>query len=177
MTKLAIIDLDGVVANPEARFAKAEAATGGVRNNLYWQTAFTPEYVALDTLIEGAIETIEGLEAQDYEIIYLTSRPESMRAATIEWLWQVGIYFPPILRDHLVCKSPAFQFVKTIIWKAGMVYTLAALYEAEEILVIDDEQDNISEIMKYAERVSYPIKCYRSLKLEYEPESSNGNPF
>ncbi len=198
MSKLAIIDLDGVVANPEARFARAEAAkqafladtaakmaalTDGKSftkeaDNIKWRTAFDPSLVALDTPIDGASASVNDLWSDGWDLIFLSSRPEAMRTATIKWFRANG--FPDWLLngERLFLKAPAFQFVKTIVWKAGLIQTLAAVYDADDLLIIDDEQDNISEIMKYAERVPYPIKCYHSLKLENEPEpQADDNPF
>ncbi|SRR5579875_1013187 len=195
MTRLCIVDIDGVVADSTARFAKAEEAkqkaikllesdpatwsiAKSKATDLFWRTAFTPELVTLDTLIEGTLEAVRNLWSDGWDVFFLTSRPESMRNATIEW-FRVN-RFPSFLVDgeKLYMKAPAFQYTKTIVWKAGMIETIAANYEAEEVLVIDDEQVNIDEIMKYAEKAPYTIRCYKSLKMEDEPEpEKNDNPF
>src|SRR5579875_3666894 len=101
MDKMCIVDIDGVVADNTARFAKAEEAkqsylatlptsTDGIgtreATNLYWRTAFTPDLVALDTLIDSAARDVNALWADGWDIFFLTSRPESMRNATVEWL-------------------------------------------------------------------------------------------
>ncbi len=180
MTRLAIVDLDGVVAESSARFAKAEEVKATflddtARNDLatahksdwnavkqeatslYWQTAFTPELVALDTLIENAIEHIGTLERRGYRVVFLTSRPESMREATAAWMYQQGIMVSPYLSQHspvryeLVMKSSAFSDARiyTKVWKAAMVQTLAGLYGADDIVFIDDEIENCQEACKY----------------------------
>ena len=155
--KLAIVDLDGVVANADMRFAKAEEAkqarekeiefTGMTEAQIqrecsgtFWQTVFTPELVALDTLIDGVVEAISFLERyptddSGYRVIFLTSRPESMRKATDNWLFEHELQGP-----RLLMKAPAFQFTKTLTWKVGMVQTLCQFYDADELLFIDDEK-------------------------------------
>lgn len=191
MTRIACIDLDGVVANVDARFAQAEEAKQAFlvqkiaekserfqrteigwsmetvekqAADLYWRTVFTPELVRLDTLIEGAKAALEELRfTHKYELFFLTSRPESMRGATLRWLLERNIlFFLPMGQTALLMKAPAFQYTKTVTWKAGIIQTLAALYEAEEVLVIDDEQANSAEIEKYR-AVLPPLTTAKSL--------------
>ncbi len=142
MTKLCVVDLDGVVANVDARFAEAEEAkaeyldstarndlSSGFKHDwnvvkreatdLYWRTVFNPDLVSLDTLIDGANEAIVRIE-EDYQVVYLTSRPETMRAATFEWLLNSRLSGP-----KLVMKPSAFQYTKTVIWKAGSTWPLS----------------------------------------------------
>lgn len=189
MTTLAIIDLDGVVVNADARFAKAEeakqayidrekarfeemfksspysfdpAALHRQATDLYWQTVFTPELVELDMLIIGADHAIARLSGKVQKIIYLTSRPESMREATQAWLAREHL---SLIFRELVMKVPAFQFVKTTTWKAGIVTTLAHLYGADDILFIDDEEANC-EAMRQAASLEelMHLWCYHSLE-------------
>src|SRR5205823_6012368 len=98
MNRLAIVDLDGCVANVDARFARAEEAKQAWLNDLqnvlrsekqaidiYWRTVFSPDLVSLDTLIDGAKEGLEAIRHEKgYQLILMTSRPETMREATCE---------------------------------------------------------------------------------------------
>lgn len=164
--KLAIIDLDGVIADATARFAKAEEVKQAWLDkttldvtNVYWRAVFNPEYVPLDTLIDGVVEAISFIERypsdqHGYDVIYLTSRPESMREATYNWLFEHELSGP-----KLVMKAPAFQYTKTTVWKAGMVQTLEALYGATDLLIVDDEQVNINEHLKYFSAVQTREIC------------------
>jgi hypothetical protein len=160
MTKLAIIDLDGVVVDADARFAKAEEAklayierasndlyAADVREatNVYWRTVFTPELVSLDTLLPGTNEHLLDIQDSGYKVIFMTSRPQSMRDATVDWLFEHTVYDAD---DELVMKPSAFQYTKTTVWKAGMVQMLTDFYHAEQILVVDDEQSNLDEIIR-----------------------------
>lgn len=171
--KLAIIDLDGVICNVDARFAQAEEVkqayikqTGGYpyydereATNVYWRAVFDPAQVPKDTLIDGVNEALLSVQEAGYKVIFLTSRPESMRDATAHWLFEHTVYDSD---DELVMKLSAFQYVKTTVWKAGMVQTLEALYGATDLLIIDDEQVNINEHLKYFSNVQTRELC-RSL--------------
>ncbi len=105
MVKLCICDIDGVVANPEKRFQAAEIAKSlylastdrpdmlqREATDHYWRTVFDPTLVETDTLVdEGVTEAIAAIEQHEenddlWQIVYLTSRPESMREATLDWL-------------------------------------------------------------------------------------------
>jgi hypothetical protein len=168
MTRLAIIDVDGIIANVDARFEQAKADAEGAfvdrayekrdYDNVYWRAVFNPEYVPMDTLIEGAREAIDCLLKENYTVFFLTSRTEAMRLRTEEWLHNHRIV-PIWEHNRLIMKAPAFQYVKTAVWKAGMVQTLEALYEATDLLIIDDEQANIDEHLKYFSNIQTRELC------------------
>jgi phosphoglycolate phosphatase-like HAD superfamily hydrolase len=155
--KLAIVDLDGVVANSDARFAKAT-----VNGKINWKIAFDPTLVELDTLIDGVHASLEELEWQGYNVIFLSSRPEPMKDATIEWLDKHGLFEDGYKRS-LELKPLDKQFTKTKEWKAKKVLELAREHEATEILFIDDEPDNAAELMN-AGVEDIAISVWSSLK-------------
>jgi hypothetical protein len=172
--KMAIVNLDrNTVVNAEKRFALAEQAANErydeqMENrewsNLYWHTAFTPEYVALDELVEGATEKLEWLRAQDYTLFLLCSRPEGMREATEAWLGQHQVPY-----DFLVMKHESFRYTKSITWKAGMVHQLARTFHADEVVYVDAEQGHAEELLRYDR--PFTLHCYASLALDPdEPE-------
>jgi len=178
MIKLCIIDIDGVVADGTARFQRAEEAKQAyeqtpesvMRNerkgvDIYWQTAFTPELVQLDTPIEGVDQALMDIQERGYKVIFLTSRPESMSHATVQWLFEHTVYDSD---DELVLKAPAFKYTKTPVWKAGMVQTLAHLYGATVVKFIDDEQANWEELLKYTPYADYSLEWFSSLKAAVE---------
>lgn len=158
MAKIAIIDLDGVCVDSSARFAKAEEAKAAYvesqdwqdalenhgtaylerqATDLYWRTAFTPDLVQLDTLMDGVNERISMLRQFGYRVVILTSRPETMRKVTSDWLFDhiVG----DIADNSLIMKPLSQQFVKTPTWKAGTIEVLARALGADDLLVVDDE--------------------------------------
>ncbi len=103
-TKLAIIDIDGVVADASARFAKAGEAKQAYLNEMaelqisdergatdaYWEAALNPEHVYLDTLMASANAALNGLLQSGYHIVFLTSNWTPLKNAgpqsyPLEW--------------------------------------------------------------------------------------------
>ncbi len=148
--ELAIVDLDGVIANSDARFAQATA-----NGKIDWRIALNGEHVHLDTLIEGSIQALIALEKR-YTVVFLTSRPDSMRAATLEWFRVHNV----ALR-RLEMKPSSAQYTKTKAWKAERVGKLAREYNASHIVLVEDEQANIDEILAHNSALS--IDAYTSL--------------
>lgn len=167
VTKLAFIDLDGVVADSTARFAEATATAEKAFvdkayvkqewDHIYWRTAFSSDLVSLDTLIAHATDHIEVLKERGYQVILLTSRPDTMRTATVQWCIDHGVQVP---YSHLVMKPSSAQFTKTVTWKASTVQVLAPLFEAETALLVDDEQATVEEVQKHC---GSAVRCYSSL--------------
>ncbi len=173
-TRLAIIDLDGVIADATARFAKAEEAKQAYLDEMrelsitdergatdaYWQAVFNPDHVPLDTPIKGAIDALAALALGGCDdVVILTSRPESMREATRRWLFKQD--YP--IESPVIMKAGAFQYVKTVVWKAGMVQTLAAFYDATEVIFVDDEEANWTAL-KNAGPHAFLVTRYASLQ-------------
>lgn len=163
MAKLAIIDLDGVVANNDERFALARDNSDGRKGApgpINWRIAFDPALVPLDVLMKGADKAIKNLEKRGYSIVFLTSRPETMRQATAEWLRQ---------RDldgyELICKPMDKQFTKTVTWKADEVARMARIPIVESVLFIDDEANNLAAV----EALGLNVVCKASLD-DYIPQ-------
>ena len=148
-SSLAIVDLDGVVFNSTERFKKAEKPEGGTD----WSIAFNTDLLQLDTLIEGADEAIHQLEMHDYDVIYLTSRPESMYKATWARLTELHLSGP-----EMVCKPDEKKYTKTVKWKADEVQEWAGKYK--NVVFIDDEAANRQAV----EELGLPnVVCKESL--------------
>jgi len=163
--KVAVIDIDGVIANSDARFALAK-----IGSHIDWSIAFDPQHVALDTLIVGVAEALVRLETSGYQIVYLTSRPESMRDATLAWLDQYEL-----INEHrpTIFKPARKQFTKTKIWKAEEVRALVERYNASELLFVDDEPVNAAEVMNSLDTPEV-VHVYASLALALEAISKVG---
>lgn len=141
-SSIAIIDIDGVVANSDARFA--QATTNG---KIDWKVAFNPDLVELDTLIEGCPALLNNLDCHG-DVIFLTSRPEPMRNATELWLSRHGLlggYLSPFNR-RLIMKPLSKQFVKTKVWKAEVVQQLIEEMQPKQVIFVDDERANIESV-------------------------------
>jgi hypothetical protein len=157
MTRIAIIDIDGVIANSDARFALARQGGDGQKGaagSVNWSVAFEPANVVLDTLIQGADQAVQRLERLGYAIIFLTSRPESMRQATEAWLTQREMD-----GYEVIMKPVSALRVKTVKWKADEVARIASLYIVDEIIFVDDEEANRQAV----EALGTGIKIKRGL--------------
>lgn len=168
---LGILDIDGLIANSEKRFAKASETKIAIfqqhiaesdpeqvkailkqAEEAYWQTAFTPELISLDTIIPGAVEAVETLQRRFDNTMLLTSRIEPMRDATMEWLDQVGLWPDNKLGvDWLIMKPTAYKHIKSAVWKAVEIQKLAVMFGARTILFVDDEASNLAELEKASE--------------------------
>lgn len=174
--KLAVIDLDGVVADNTKRFEAAatkrefyrqhlgdampDALTNPINHayvqkafddlleTLYWQVAFNPDLVKLDTLIDGVKEVLDAIRyAYDYELVFLTSRPDNMARKTVHWLWEQNILFYIDSKEALIMKPSASHFTKTLTWKVGKVQELCQFCSVDELLFIDDEEKHREAVM------------------------------
>lgn len=172
--KLCICDLGGVVADETERFKRAEEAKQAYLDEMaelqitdmrgatdtYWQTAFDPEHVPLDTLILGVNDALNTLLQQGYKVLFLTSRKVDMKDSTLEWF---SLHIFTEAACDIVFKMPAFYYTKTVVWKAGMIQTFAALYGASELVVIDGQRANIEALHKDGFEDSLVLRCYASL--------------
>lgn len=147
LTKIAIIDLDGVIADTTVRFSVADG-TGfpkrGDGADKYWAVAFDPQLVRQDEVIEGAKAALEMLRSEGWHIVILTSRPVNLYPDTLDWLNQHDLLRS---RDDLILKPNACRWQKTVYWKADMVAVLTQT--AHECLVVDDEDENLDTITNH----------------------------
>ncbi len=153
ITKLAIIDLDGVIVNNKRREQLARDVAQGLQSEtwkkVFWENLFNPAFVALDEPIEGAAEGILLLEEKNFIIIYLTSRPETMRGATEAWLEQhqlQGANDGRAWRQLVMKDYETERWIKTDEWKAKKVHWLHTTILPEKTLFIDDQAENRAKV-------------------------------
>jgi hypothetical protein len=185
--KIAFIDLDKVVIENTVRFQRARQAQLSYQEKLetefsgelgrgahtsirkgmehwleqlYWHTAFLPELLDYDTLVPGADTSIDRIEAQGYALVFLSSRPESLRMATSTWLRKYHILS---LSRSLLMKPDPFQYTKTSIWKVGTIHQFASMHRADFVLVIDDDSATLSLLKSYTD-VPWTIIAVNSLR-------------
>jgi len=154
--KLLICDLDGVVVKNEARFHRASENAAGLTGrawaDAFWGTMFTPELVALDRLIPGSDDALDLLQEAGFTIVFLTSRPHTMRDATVAWLSTQGVLIPG---RELIMKNvdeETERYRRTDEWKALCVHKLVAELIPDFVLFIDDEpknRDKVSGLLVY----------------------------
>lgn len=148
---VAFIDIDGIIADCEHRIELAKQAKQAyVENyedralidrvgvdNVYWTTFFNPTLVAQDSIIDGALQHVEALELAGFKILFLTSRPESLRRVTWGWLSKHNF------KNHeVIMKNASFQRLYTTKWKSGIIQTLAPILKAVEVIHVDDSHAN-----------------------------------
>lgn len=157
--------LVGELARPE-NGAAIQRSLDSLLESLFWQSVFTSEMVETDTLIEGANEALLQLRQEGYRLVFLTSRPEAMRAATRAWLDEYTVY-DERNGDTLIMKPAAYQMTKTATWKAGTIdhemRSRHSVYERDQVLFIDDDKSNREELLKYLDTSAYTINVYASL--------------
>lgn len=122
---LAVFDIDGVLADVTHRLAHV---TGGHRD---WPAFFAA--AAADPALLPGIAMVHQAQDAGRLVVYLSGRPEHLRATTLEWLRDNGL--PPaelVLRpdgDH----SPAVSFKLARLREIATTFVIA-------LLVDDDEQ-------------------------------------
>ena len=79
--KWVIFDLDGTLADIEARRKLATKPTG----KMDWDIFFAPQLIALDSPNTPVIETAKAL-AEKYNIAIFSGRSKATKAVTMDWL-------------------------------------------------------------------------------------------
>ncbi|GEM_PF-6217856 len=83
----------------------------------------SPDLAALDSPVEGSIAALRRL-ARRFTIVYLTSRPEPMRAATVLQLRKLGFPLDKPSKSHLIMKE--HEGGESTSWKQRKLVTLTA---------------------------------------------------
>ena len=177
MGKICVCDIDGIVCNRDARLALArsvylakcdqegkEPEPQVYNKGFDWETFLNPENLYLDTLIGGIEQAIHALLDQGWHLVYLTSRPEHMRLATLHWLNNQTIAYQPVNGSlewiQVYMKDEENRYTKTPKWKSSVVQNLVEMYQASEILIVDDQTSNLQAI---AQVLTVPFQLHTSL--------------
>jgi hypothetical protein len=174
MTKVLLCDLDGVVADSTKRFELAEEAkqqqllvdcNPRIATDVYWRTALNGSHVHLDEMIENTLLHLHWLEVDGWQIAFLTSRPEHMRSATMDWL---DTHDLRVQERRLEMKPESAKWTKTILWKIDRLQEIADELDADEVMLIDDESAIGEELT--ARSMTQVVKFYSSLAQACEKE-------
>lgn len=164
---LAIIDIDTnrergqaenmmVVNNSErSRIAReyADHFSGREQTSAFFAKMFDPDLVKHDVIEPGAREQIERIELRA-KVVYLTSRPHTMREATLQWLEEQGVIRPCTFKNYGTGEKDESgkydngdRYIKTAVWKAREVERIIQEAEAQDdkvewVLFVDDEEAN-----------------------------------
>lgn len=123
--KAAVWDLDGTLANDQARAHFVEVEEGVERN---WGAYF--DAMEEDAPIAASLEILHALHAQGVRIVFLTGRPEYTRAKTERWLKMHGLVGYDVLLMRPEGESrPASFFKVDEIAKLRESYTLVCAFE------------------------------------------------
>ena len=129
---LAIVDLDGVVADVRHRLVHL---TGRRKD---WDAFFAA--AVDDPPHPEGIAVVERLR-QDHDVVYLTGRPERCRADTEAWLERNGIGGPPLHMRSGRDRRPA------AVVKPELLRTIA---QGREVAVVVDDDERVVEAMRRA---------------------------
>ena len=133
---LAVIDLDGVVADVRHRLHHVS----GKRRD--WDAFF--DGIAADAVLPEGRAVVDRL-ATDHEIVYLTGRPERTRGATDEWLARHGLPRGQVIMRPEGDRRPARLL------KPRLLRSLAA--DRQVAVVVDDD----AEVCAALQRSGWPV--------------------
>lgn len=140
--KIAIVDIDGVLADGSKRFEEADKSgwpKSGPGANDYWDIVFNKDLIAADTCFEGVNEKLLELKVAGFDIFLVSSRPERLYLVTEGWLSDNQI----VVYRALILKPEECQYTKTPAWKASLIHALVlAQGDLEHLILVDDEQAN-----------------------------------
>jgi len=120
---LAVVDIDGVVADVRHRLHHVD---GRGRKN--WPAFFAA--ARDDGLLDEGARTVRAL-AEVYGVVYLSGRPEGLRAVTEDWFARHDL--PP---GRLVLR-PAGDYRPASVWKVEALRGLAV--DADVVVLVDDD--------------------------------------
>ncbi len=105
----------------------------------WWETFFHPDYLAHDTLLDGAAEAVGTLRAAGVTVVYLTARPSSLVAATSASFATLGLPLG-VAGTALVTKDD--PQVSDHAFKAGAFGWIRRL--GQPVLVADNEPSHVN---------------------------------
>ncbi len=175
MSKIAVVDFDGVIADMtihtqiarERAHAFALQQAPDPESKAYRKAAsaffyseegyFDQDLLELDQPVIGSREALRQLLQEYDEVIVLTSRPPSLQEATLAWFRR---YFPEQEAITFLFKESHEHEIKTAVWKAQIVAQFAK--RCETVLFIDDDERNRKAVEALAAELSHVTIVVRS---------------
>jgi hypothetical protein len=134
MKPLAVIDIDGTVADARHRLHLIADPTAG-RNE--W-IAFFDAAAADPPIVEG-VAAARKLE-EDCEIVWLTARPERVRTLTRTWLDEHGLAFGTLLMKPRAVRSSARHYKLSVIRRLSLGRDVVAVLDDDpRVVAVLDE--------------------------------------
>jgi hypothetical protein len=186
MSKMAICDFDGVIADiaehtkiaqerakafvlQQAPGLDGEAERKALSRFFYSERGFFDnKLVEYDQLMSGCNKALAHLSQEYDKVVVVTSRPPSMREATLQWFSR---WCPGCENIEFIFKDSEESVVKTATWKARIVAHFAEQYDT--LLFIDDDERNrktVEAIAAHLNNVTISVKscfeeCFPSANL------------
>jgi len=127
---IVIVDIDNTLAINKKRYELATKSDGSIE----WDVLYDYKNVLSDTPNSPMIDIVNRL-FDKYEIVLLTSRPESIEESTKDWLENYTIFY-----DRLHMRSKENHYIKDVELKQNMYIDFI---DDEVFCAFDDKQEII----------------------------------
>ncbi len=138
MTRLIIVDMDGVLFDTSKRYRLCEEESGGNRR-AFWECYQSPKYMDLDEPKGEVIDCVKGLAGTGV-LIVLSGRSVRQREKTEEQLRSIG------LEPREVVLRGEKDFRKDYEFKLAHIQNLLRKYRAEELVIVEDSERVIERV-------------------------------
>jgi hypothetical protein len=169
--KRIVVDIDNTVANPSEREKSLnnDKLPTGIRWNLYYNA----DRMSRDGRIPSSSVLNHFLGHEERDVVFITTRPESTREATIEWLSKTFNNFSP--EKHRVYMPKKIRKGLESVWKAELLSAICSVDEAF-ILLDDNEQSRaaISRNHPNCKTMDPASGGWEQLAREYNIEEEKG---
>lgn len=143
-----IIDIDGTLADSTQRAALSGQA--------FWD----PARVLKDTRIEGSLEAIKNFQRLNYELVFLTGRPEHLRDVTERWLQEN--YGIAVHRERLLMRSGGNMLTVREYKREQLNNALSGMDRARGVLCIDNDPEMWPMLAEFGAVLKAP-QCWKAL--------------
>ena len=138
--KTFFVDIDGTIADTESR---SRVLTDHRYNNgQRWAQFFQPKAMEKDPILPQS-RVLDRLLGGNYDVTFVTARPEKVRQSTVGWLQK---HFPHFnAEQHAVVMKPNDSAKSSATWKA---VTIAGLGGEDNFVFIDNDKTNRSAVRR-----------------------------
>lgn len=133
---IAVIDIDGTVANNDHRAHHVDRKEGDDRPK-DWEAFLQPHLVAKDTVVEGARKAIDHMKQLGWRFIFLTGRREELRKTTDAWIKE---HLEIDLTEDQLIMRPVGNMMKPTEYKGQQLQTLKSENPGASFVFFDDDK-------------------------------------
>jgi beta-phosphoglucomutase-like phosphatase (HAD superfamily) len=169
--KAVVWDLDGTLADDQARAHFVEVEAGAARD---WRSYF--DAIDQDPPIAASMEILRALHAQGIRIVFLTGRPEYTRPKTERWLRANGLteYDDLLMRPEGEYRPAGFFKVEVIEGLRGR-YELVCAFE-DRIDVADALREAGVPVFLYGAGAEAAAEALEVLDVRQDDLTGEGDP-